>query len=162
VVVRDATRGDWPSIWPFFEQIVRSAETIPYDPRMDEATAREMWMSAPPGRTSAAADERGAVRGSAHMHPNYAGPGAHIASATYLVDPAHQGRGVGRALVEDSLEWARQGGFRGMQFNAVVATNSPALALYESLGFGIVGTVPGAFVHPRHGPVAMHVMFVEL
>jgi ribosomal protein S18 acetylase RimI-like enzyme len=40
----------------------------------------------------------------------------------------------------------------------VVETNTRAVALWTSLGFEIVGTVPEAFRHPRHGLVAMHVM----
>ena len=47
-----------------------------------------------------------------------------------------------------------------MQFNAVVETN-PAVAMYERMGFEIIGTVPGAFRHPRLGPVGLHVMFLR-
>ncbi|MCO5990807.1 GNAT family N-acetyltransferase [Actinoallomurus spadix] len=75
-----------------------------------------------------------------------------------MVDPAHSGRGVGRALCEYTLEWARAAGFRAMQFNAVVETNAPAVALYRSLGFEIVGTVPQGFRHPAKGYVGLHIM----
>lgn len=50
------------------------------------------------------------------------------------VDPQHQGRGLGRALVVDGLRWMRR---RGVA-RAVVNTqhsNEAALALYERLGF---------------------------
>jgi ribosomal protein S18 acetylase RimI-like enzyme len=47
-----------------------------------------------------------------------------------------------------------------MQFNAVAASNERAVALYESLGFAIIGTVPGAFRHPTEGDVGLHVMYV--
>ena len=70
-----------------------------------------------------------------------------------------RGRGVGTALVEDTLAQARAEGYAGMQFNAVVETN-PAVAMYERMGFEIIGTVPGAFRHPRLGPVGLHVMFL--
>jgi ribosomal protein S18 acetylase RimI-like enzyme len=56
------------------------------------------------------------------------------------------------------LAWARQAGFRAVQFNAVAETNAPAVALWQSLGFTIIGTVPEAFHHPRHGYVGLHVM----
>jgi len=46
-----------------------------------------------------------------------------------------------------------------MQFNAVAASNVDAIAVYERLGFRIVGTVPGAFAHPTLGRVGLHVMF---
>ena len=79
-----------------------------------------------------------------------------------MVDPAHAGRGVGRALGEHVVAWARDAGYRGIQFNAVVETNVAAVRLWESLGFRVIGTVPGAFDHPQHGYVGLHVMFLDL
>jgi L-amino acid N-acyltransferase YncA len=160
--VRDATEQDWPSIWPFFGKIVRAGESFGYDADMSEAEARDLWLSGSPSRTTVAISSAGEIVGSAHMHANRGGPGAHVASATFVVDPQHQGRGAGRGLLVDALSWARRLQFRAMQFNAVVATNRPALALYRSLGFEIVGTVPEAFHHPRHGYVDLHVMHTRL
>ncbi|MGW2850343.1 N-acetyltransferase family protein, partial [Streptomyces sp. NPDC001274] len=115
-----------------------------------------------PNRTVIAVDEEGTVLGTAKMNNNQSGNGAHIASASYMVDPAHAGRGVGRALCEHTLEWARTEGFRAMQFNAVVETNVNAVSLYRSLGFEILGTVPEGFEHPREGFVGLHVMHRRL
>lgn len=115
-------------------------------------------MLAAPHRTVVAVDEAGTVVGTANMTRNRPGNGAHMASASYLVDPAHHGRGIGRALVEYTLDWARANGYRAMQFNAVVANNHHAVKLYRSLGFDIVGTVPEAFHHPVDGYVGLHVM----
>ena len=98
----------------------------------------------PPGRTVVATGGDGGVLGTAKMNPNQAGPGAHIASASYMVAAAHRGRGVGRALVEHTIGWARDAGYRGIQFNAVAASNRGAVALYEALGFAVVGTIPAA------------------
>jgi RimJ/RimL family protein N-acetyltransferase len=36
-----------------------------------------------------------------------------------------------------------------MQFNFVVSTNTAAVALWQKLGFAIVGTLPKAFRHQR-------------
>ena len=63
---------------------------------------------------------------------------------------------------EAALDFARAAGFRSMQFNAVVETNDRAVRLWRSLGFEVIGTVPGAFDHPEHGPVGLHVMFLDL
>jgi GNAT superfamily N-acetyltransferase len=119
-------------------------------------------MVQPPGRVAVAEAPGGAIVGSASMYADRRGPGAHIASASYMVDRQHHGTGVGRRLVTDSLRWAREQHFVGMQSNAVAETNERAVRLYESLGFSIVGTVPGAFRHPRHGAVGLHVMFCPL
>jgi GNAT superfamily N-acetyltransferase len=168
VRIHDAVAADWPAIWPFFEAIVTARETFAYDPEIREPAARELWMVGPPGRTVVAIDEKpgrreraatpsGGVLGSSNMCANRPGPGSHVASASFMVDEAARGRGVGRALGEDFLDWARGQGYRAAQFNAVVETNTAAVALWRSLGFEVVGTVPDAFRNPQAGYVGMYV-----
>jgi len=106
--------------------------------------------------------EDGAVVGTAELHPNLGGPGAHIANAGFMVDPAHAGRGVGRALAEHTIGLARADGYRAMQFNAVASTNTVAVALWQSLGFEILATVPEGFHHPDKGYVGLHIMYRRL
>jgi GNAT superfamily N-acetyltransferase len=79
-----------------------------------------------------------------------------------MVAEAARGRGVGRALGEDAIAWAADAGFHAMQFNAVVESNTAAVALWQSLGFAIVGTVPEAFRSPGHGLVGLHIMLRKL
>ncbi len=161
MLVREATAEDWPAIWSFMREIVRAGDTFTYDDDMGEEAARASWMADDRHVTVAVADD-GAIVGSAAVYANQRGPGAHVASASYMVDPQRWGEGTGRALVEASIAWARERGFRGMQFNAVVETNENAVALYRSLGFEIVGTIPGGFHHPTAGYVGLHVMFLAL
>lgn len=162
MVIRDATAGDWPAIWPVFRRIVAAGETYTYDREIGEQRARESWMLEPPGRTVVAVGSDDYVLGTAKMGPNQSGPGAHVATASFMVDPERAGRGVGRALGEDALDWARAAGYRAMQFNAVVETNASAIALWRSLGFQIIGTVPEGFHHPAAGYVGLHVMYRRL
>jgi GNAT superfamily N-acetyltransferase len=79
-----------------------------------------------------------------------------------MVDPAHTGKGIGRAMGEYMLDWARAEGYRMVQFNAVVETNTGAVALWRSLGFEILGTLPEGFRHPRLGYVGLHIMYRRL
>lgn len=151
--IREAADADWERIWPFLSAIVKAGETFPYPLDLGKEDARAIWMVGAKGRTVVAVEDGGNVLGTANMYANRGGNGDHIASASYMVDPRAQGRGVGRALVEDSLAWARAAGFRGMQFNAVVETNTAAVELYRRLGFTVLGTVPGGFRHPEHGYV---------
>src|SRR4051794_39767871 len=102
--IREATDDDWPAIWPFFEAIVRAGETYAYDTNLDFDAGRAIWMETPPGRTVVAvSDDDRAVLGSAKMGPNLGGGGAHVATASFMVAPAAEGRGVGRALGEHAI-----------------------------------------------------------
>jgi GNAT superfamily N-acetyltransferase len=161
VEIREATSGDWPGIWGFLRGILAAGETYTVDPDLPEDAARAWWMREPPGRTFVAVQgER--VLGSAKVVPNLDGGGAHVANGSFVVDPAAAGRGVGRALGEFVLTAAAGQGYRAMQFNAVVETNVAAVALWRSLGFSVLATVPEGFAHPRHGFVGLHVMYRRL
>jgi L-amino acid N-acyltransferase YncA len=159
--IRPAREDDWPQIYPIFSAIVADGRTYAYPDGLTSDQARALWMEAPPGRTVVAVDG-GQVLGTAKTGPNRPGRGAHVATASFMVDPAARGRGVGRALGSHVVAWAREAGYRAIQFNAVVETNAAAVSLWQSLGFRILTTVPGAFDHPEHGYVGLHVMYLEL
>ncbi|WP_253770412.1 GNAT family N-acetyltransferase [Goodfellowiella coeruleoviolacea] len=162
MLIRDATTADWPAIWPFFRQIVAAGESYSVDPDITEDEARSMWFPKPPGGTVVAVDADGTVVGTAKVQPNHGGPAAHVANASFMVDPAHAGRGIGRALGQHIIDKARAAGFRAMQFNAVVETNTRAVALWRSLGFEVLATVPEAYHHRVHGDVGLHIMHRRL
>jgi GNAT superfamily N-acetyltransferase len=161
LTIRAATDDDWWQIWPFFAATVAAGETYAYPEDLTSELARELWMEQPPGLT-VVLEEDGQMLGSAKMGPNRPARGDHIGTASFMVAPESRGRGVGRALGEYVVQWHRDEGFRGIQFNAVVETNIAATQLWQSLGFEIVGTVPGAFRSREHGYVGLHVMFLAL
>jgi L-amino acid N-acyltransferase YncA len=161
VQIREANEQDWPAIYGFFVQIVEAGETYAYPSGLSSEQARRLWMEPPPARTFVAVDGDTVV-GSAKTGPNRPGRGAHVATASFMVDPQSAGRGIGRLLGEHVLRVAREAGYRSMQFNAVVETNTAAVRLWQSLGFEIVGTVPEAFDSARHGLVGLHVMHQRL
>lgn len=165
--IREAVPADWDQIWPFLRNIVAAGDTYTWPTDVAEEQARGMWMAAPPARTVVAVDSSdgdGAdvVLGTAKMGANHMGPGSHIATASFMVHPDHGGRGVGRALGEHVLAQARADGYRSMQFNAVVETNTRAVRLWQSLGFEIVATLPEGFRHATKGYVGLHIMFRRL
>jgi GNAT superfamily N-acetyltransferase len=161
VIVRQAIAEDWPHIYPFFSAIVAAGQTYAYPEGLSLEEARPWWVQEPPGATVVAV-EADKIFGTASMGPNRPGRGSHVATASFMVDPARQGHGVGRVLGNHVLDWARSAGFRSMQFNAVVETNVAAVQLWQSLGFRILTTVPEAFDHPERGFVGLHVMFRSL
>ena len=159
--IRPATDDDWPQIWPFFAAIVAEGETYAYPDDLTSEQARDLWMERPPGLTVVLEDvER--VLGTAKMGPNRPSRGDHVGTASFMVDPAASGQGVGRALASYVVDWHREQGYAGIQFNAVVETNAAAVHLWQSVGFESVGTVPGAFRSARHGLVGLHVMYLPL
>ncbi len=161
ITIRPATEKDWPRIFPFYAAIVADGRTYAFPEGQTLDEARPWWMEEAPGQTVVAV-ENDTILGSAKMGANRPGRGAHVATASFMVDPAHQGRGVGRALGQYVLHWARSSSFRGIQFNAVVETNTAAMHLWQSLGFAILGTAPESFDHAEHGLVGLHLMFQRL
>jgi len=161
IEIRLITDADWPSLWPIIETVTRAGETYTYPLDMTEAQARMMWTPPAPGGTLVAIED-GKVLGAAKIIPNQQGNGAHVANGSFMVATAARGRGVARGLGEAALAFARDAGFKAMHFNAVVETNTVAVGLWKKLGFEIVGTVPGAFDHPAHGLVGLHIMHRRL
>src|SRR5256885_1040507 len=124
--IREYVGADWPQVWPIVRHVVRAADTFPYDPSMTEAQALDTWIETPPALTVVAADgDR--ILGTAKMGPNRAGPGSHVATASFMVAADARGRGVGGALCQFALDWARDSGYAGMQFNAVAESNHSAV-----------------------------------
>ncbi|MDR0904991.1 MAG: GNAT family N-acetyltransferase [Oscillospiraceae bacterium] len=104
----------------------------------------------------------GVICGFYILHPNNIGRCSHVANATYCVSKNFRGRGVGRQLVPASLAEAKSLGFRGIQFNAVVAGNVAAVTLYKNNGFNIVGTIPGGFRLKDGTYSDMYIMYRDL
>jgi GNAT superfamily N-acetyltransferase len=161
VIIRPFAAEDWATVYPFFSEIVADGRTYAYPEGLASEEAKSLWVGKPPDATIVAV-EGDQVVGTAKMGPNRPGRGAHIATASFMVDPSARSRGVGRALGEAMVDWARREGYKGIQFNAVVETNTGAVRLWQSLGFEILTTVPEAFDDRVNGLVGLHVMFRRL
>ncbi|MEJ8279855.1 GNAT family N-acetyltransferase [Pseudonocardia spirodelae] len=159
--IRDATDDDRPAILAILRPIFAEGRTYTVPPDADDDWIRGMWFRPAPARVVVAV-EGDTVVGTAKTGPNQPGPGSHVATASFAVDPARAGRGTGRALGEHVLELARAAGHSAMQFNAVVQTNTRAVALWHSLGFATVGIVPDAFTLPDGTTTGLHVMHRRL
>jgi len=157
-MIRAATAADWPQIWAILEPTIRAGETYALDRAMGEDAARAYWLA----HEAFVYEADGQVLGTYCLRPNQAGGGAHVCNCGFMTGQAAQGRGVARAMGLHALNHARARGFRAMQFNFVVSTNTRAVALWESLGFQVVGRLPGAFKHPTLGYVDVLVMFQPL
>jgi len=160
VEIRLATAADDDAIWAILEPTIRAGETYAL-PRAMTRDAALAWWRAPDGESYVAVDDAGVV-GTYYLRANQLGGGAHVANCGYMTATGWTGRGVARAMCTHSLDRARDRGFRAMQFNFVVSTNDRAIRLWESMGFAIVGRLPGAFAHPGLGDVDAVVMYRAL
>lgn len=158
--IRPAIEADWPAILAIVKPVLAAGETYAIDGDLDAAAIRAYWLM--PAHEVFVAELDGRVAGTYYLMANQGGGGAHVANCGYMTAPEARGKGVARAMCLHSLERARERGFRAMQFNHVVSTNAGALALWQKLGFEIVGTLPKAFNHPVHGFVDSYVMFRDL
>ena len=165
--VRPAAPDDDDAIWRILEPTFRAGETYPIPRDVSRADALAYWRT--PGHSvfvavdgGNVADDGGDIVGTYYLRANTKGGGTHVANCGYMVAPAAYGRGVARAMCAHSLDEARKRGFTAMQFNFVIASNTRAVALWQSMGFDIVGRLPGAFRHPRLGAVEALVMFRAL
>lgn len=157
VHIRAAVPADFDAIWPIVRDVIRAEETYALAPDMSRREAYQLWCEAP--LATLVAEEEGEILGTYYLKKNAAGPGDHVCNCGYMVAAAARGRGVARTMCEHSQRLARELGFKAMQFNSVVATNEAAVKLWQKLGFEIVGTLPKAYRHPRHGLVDAYVMY---
>lgn len=160
MIIRRATRQDHASIWSIIGPVIQAGETYTLDRDMSEEAALDYWLA--PDKETFVATLEGEIVGTYYIRANQPGGARHVCNCGYMTAAAAAGRGIARAMCQHSLDYARQRGFRAMQFNFVVSTNERAVALWKSLGFAVVGLLPGAFEHPVHGDVDALVMYQGL
>ncbi len=153
---REYREADLEQMIRIWNVVVEAGDAFPQIEPLNEQSAREFF-AAQSYTGVAAIDET--VFGLYILHPNNIGRCAHVANASYAVAKASRGLGLGKALVEDSLRQAVRLGFRGMQFNAVVADNEAAIHVCESLDFKRIGTIPGGFVSGVGNFEDMHIYY---
>lgn len=161
ITVRPAAAGDADAIWLVLEPVFRAGQTYCVARDITRQAALADWF-APPFTVFVAEDAQGRILGTSHVGANRPGGGDHVANASFATAPEARGRGVASALCDHALRWAADQGFRAMQFNFVVSTNTGAIRLWTAHGFQTLCRLPGAFHHPTEGFVDALVMFRTL
>ena len=160
MLIRPTRPDDLPAIWSVIGPTIAAGETNAIDRNSTQAEGLAYWLGG--DNEVFVAEDDGVIFGTYYLRRNQGGGGGHVCNGGYITSVEARGRGIARAMCEHSLNHARALGYRAIQFNFVVSTNERAVKLWQSLGFDIVGRLPGAFEHPALGYVDALVMFRTL
>lgn len=159
--IRKFEKVDWRLVWSIIKPVFRGGETYPYSPNISEENAYKAWIEAPQ-ETFICIGENNEILGTYYIKVNQAELGSHVCNCGYIVAESARGKGIATSLCEHSQQEAIDLGFRAMQYNLVVSTNTGAIHLWEKMGFETVGTLPKAFKSKSLGYVDALVMYKEL
>ena len=141
--IRDAREKDLPQMIEIFNEVIDEGVAFPWEERLNLKTGSDFFFKQDACRVAVAED--GTVLAASIVHPNAVGRSGHIANGSYAVSSKCRGQHIGNKLIRDSLQIAKNLGYRIMQFNAVVASNIHAQHVYERIGFEKIGRVEGGF-----------------
>ena len=158
--IRTATAKDFEPIWNIFRAVIKTGDTYTFSPDTPKTDLKKYWFAAYMNTFVAAEGDK--ILGTYIIKPNQIDLGNHIANCSYMVHPEAQGKGIGKKLCAHSINFARESGYFGIQFNIVVSSNIAAVKLWEKFGFRIIGTTPKGFRHAQLGLVDTYIMFKEL
>lgn len=145
ITVREYRSQDMEEAMDIWNEVIREGIAFPQLEELTGQTADEFFREQ--SYTGIAEDdETGEVVGLYILHPNNVGRCGHICNTSYAVKSGKRGLHIGEQLVKDSLSVGARLGFRILQFNAVVASNTHALHLYKRLGFTQLGRIPQGFL----------------
>jgi ribosomal protein S18 acetylase RimI-like enzyme len=159
VELRAAVTSDVPAMVALLRSTAEEGDALPFLDGLDADFVHGQWLRA---EGCIVACRGASLLGMYRYGANMPGRGSHVCTGTFVVEKGARGQGIGRALVVHCLDSAKAAGYRAIQFNQVVSTNSAALSLYRSLGFIEVGRIPEAFKHDRLGFVPAYVMYRAL
>ena len=142
MTIRNYTQKDLPAMLSIWNEVVDAGIAFPQEEPLTPETGEAFFAAQ---SYCGVAEDDGKVVGLYILHPNNVGRCGHICNASYAVDAACRGKHIGEKLVLDCMEQAGKIGFKILQFNAVVESNTHARHLYERIGFTPLGTIPGGF-----------------
>ena len=160
IEIRAATESDKPQIWKIIRAVISTGDTYVFEPETPRDEMLDYWFAS--DKHVYVAEHQGEIVGTFWLKPNYPGLGSHVCNAAYMVSPDVSGKGIGRRMADYSLDEARRLGFKAMQFNFVVSSNTAAVRLWRSIGMEIIGEIPDAFDHRELGLTDAYVMYRKL
>jgi ribosomal protein S18 acetylase RimI-like enzyme len=160
IEIRKATPEDQDQIWDIIRQVIAEGDTYVFSPESSKEKMLAYWIGS--DKHTYVATINDTVAGTFIIRDNQPDLGSHIANASFMTSPSAEGQGIGRAMGEFSLVEAKRLGYKAMQFNFVIASNERAIRLWEKLGFKIIGEIPEAFNHKKHGLTNAFIMYRKI
>lgn len=160
IQIRKARPKDQDSIWQIIQEVIAGGDTYVFDPNSNRDVLLDYWCGV--DKHTYVAEIENVIVGTFLITDNFPDLGSHVANAAYMTLPSAMGKGIGRAMGNFSLKEAKNLGYRAMQFNIVVKNNKRAIALWQSLGFEIIGEVPEAFHYRMETYVDACIMWKRL
>ena len=142
MIIREFNSSDIKEMVSIWNDIVEEGIAFPQEELLNETTGEKFFKAQ---SYCAVAEDNGRIVGLYILHPNNIGRCGHLCNASYAVDSNCRGKHIGEKLVLDCIANAKKLGFKILQFNAVVETNSHARHLYERIGFTQLGVIPKGF-----------------
>ena len=158
--IREVTPSQFDEIWPIFQEVIRGEDTYPYPADISKEDARSLWFS-PGARVYHAYLDRVPIA-TRYIVPNKPGLASHICNTGVMIGKAYRGKGYGKIMNEFAITKARELGYKAIQLNLVVATNTASITICTQHGFEIIGTLPEAFFYKRQLYVDAYVMLRKL
>jgi len=138
VQIRPARVSDAEAIRGIYNRSILTVATFDLEPR--SLNEQQQWLALRSGaHIVLVADEGGVLAGFASLSPYRDRPAYRttVENSVY-VDEAHQGKGVGKKLMTELVDTARDHGFHSM-IARIVSSNAASIALHRAVGFEIVG-----------------------
>ena len=158
--IREVGPEQFDEIWPIFEEVARAGDTYPYPMDVSKEEARAYWFM-PHARVYHGYLD-GVPVASRYIVPNKPGLAAHVCNTGVIIDKHYRGKGLGKQMMAFCLQKTKELGFKAIQLNLVVSTNTASIKICQKNGFEIVGTLPGAFFHKEERYVDAYVMYKTL
>ena len=160
LVIRKIIPEDFDSIWIILKEVISKGDSFTFDPDTPKESMMNYWLGKDKHVYVSIDNEN--IVGSFIIKDNQPGLGSHIANAAYIVSERASGKGVGKTMGAFSIQEAKRLGYKAMQFNIVVKSNTRAVNLWQSLGFNIIGEIPDAFNHKENGLTNAYIMYRKL
>jgi len=158
--IRKAADTDKPAVWRIIKAVIAGGDTYTFDPETPEQEMIAFWFS--PEKHVYVAEENGEILGTYWLKANQPGLGDHVGNGGYMVSPDAKGKGIGKQMALHSIEEGRRIGYHAIQFNFVVKSNAPAVNLWKSVGFEVIGEIPDAIRHKQNGLTNAYIMYRRL